>query len=256
MKNKIFISIILFLFTGNLFSQYAVSISSPVNLRAEANTKAKISASLMENFIIADFISNTGYKQEIKIWNNNYNRDWSLLKLGSLQAYIYSLFVEKFDNLEDAEAFVKINKEYHKKLVGRYDFKASALATLKVKYDIDEDTSNHLYSDFMYDFTFGEAGRFKGSAAGFEGDHVTEEKIVGRYVVHNEGTIVFRGAISGIVSPEGYTWAEYYELAVGGKPTAKQLKAYKKSKKYKGFFKLSFPISEMNKLLIKFDDGN
>ena len=61
--------------------------------------------------------------------------------------------------------------------------------------------------------------------------------------------MVFRAGLVGKFAPDGYTWAEYFELDKGHKSTAKELKTYIKERStYKEFLIFSLPIENIEDL--------
>ena len=116
-------------------------------MRGQANTESNVTARLMKNYIIADYVSQTGTIQEITIFNNKYQRDWTLLKLGSLQSYIYGLFVEKFDTRAQAEEFVSLNRGYNAIMKGQMSMNLSKLDGIEYNYGDDEKCEYNLSAE-------------------------------------------------------------------------------------------------------------
>ncbi len=235
---KVFLMSISILISVNLISQYAVLTSAPVNLRDKPSTEGKVVASLMKNYIIVGYISDSKNTEKIKIWNNEFEEVWKLVKIGNMQCYIYSPFVEVFKEYPDADKFVERNKKVQAELKGKKAIRDEVLKEMNKDNDA---------SDFYYQFTFEEDGKFKIEIDGIEGDHVLMEKGVGRFIVYDDH-IIFRAAIQGEFAPEGYSWEEYFLLAVGHKPTKQELKKYiKENKTYKKHFYLNVPMTDTKK---------
>ncbi len=232
----------------NLSAQYAVLTSAPVNLRDSASTDGKAVASLMKNYVILDYVADSRNTQKIKIWHRVFDEVWQIVKIGNMECYVYSPFLEVFQNYADAEEFVKRNKKIQKELKGSKKLSKKIVAKINYLSEIDDvprgEDFRKLPEDAYCEFTFDDDGKFKISIEAMEGDHMMSEKGVGRFVAYGQ-EILFRAGVTGEFAPDGYSWEEYFELAVGHKPTKEELKRYiKKTKYYKTYIELLLPIEQ------------
>ena len=250
MKKLIFLFILSFFFMG-IHAQYAVITSAPVYLRDAGSLKGKKVHTHTENFTLVKLLSETKTKEQITIYNNEYYRSWSEIETDSVKAFTYSLFIETFETEEDANQFINVNKKFQDKYNGKYSFDLYEVSEF---YALPTDENSQFCYDCSVYINFLESNKIEIEIEGVEGDHIVSEQGNGRFIVYNDNSISIMGGTKGEFAPDGYTWKEYYELAVGDNPSKEELDAYIKEKStYKSFFKINISVEEFENLIKKAD---
>lgn len=234
----------IFLFLGCIFilliahgQKFAVTLGENVNIRTGASLNAGKTGKIESDLTLLEVVYVSFDKEKIKISNVDIEDYWVEIKTkDGTDGFIFGYFLQLFDSKADAEYFVAKNKEFRSQVANNYQFIPQ---------------TEDIVGDNYYTVELFENGRLKMSANKVEGDHSMEGEGEGRYFIHPvKGIILFQAVIKYNFAPDGYTWAEYFELAKGHKPSKTELEQYiKEMSVYYQLEKFEEKIEHQNKIL-------